>query len=248
MDAQPTIWHMERASALLIVLIVLASAGCGPRVFEDPEAYLAFVDADPSFVEEAPGRVFDLTARYRPPASFAANYMAAGVSTEEVREVLADFEQGIHFTLTVAPTDGELDPVYHRPSHDAQGGYAAWLNKLLFGLDEHFTLSAPTVQDIPVGAYQFDRSFGLTKARTFSLAFPATFDGVDLRSERAWTLTVEEFGLGTGTVAFTFKRPFSSAALSLPGSAEGPPLPSDTQASAPVVPTGLAPALLPADS
>ena len=88
--------------------------------------------------------------------------------------------------------------------------YSQWLQKLMFALQESIYLQTPTMDEVPLGMYHMERTFGLRKSRTFLLVFPAEINGQNLLdADNDWLkLHVEEFGLGTGQLTFTFELPF----------------------------------------
>jgi hypothetical protein len=202
-----------------------AFAGCTTRTFDDADAYAAYVTSESGpFVQVQDHEHVEVQARFAPPDAMAVSALrqvaeasnethnTTGVSDSvrsvreaELRETARAqrkaFGRSLYFYLTVEPTDGDL--VYNALHHQGYDAYSRWLHRLLFGLQSKITLEAGDLNDIPLSVYRMDRSYGMARHRTFLLAFPGTFNDVDLRAGSV-QLVVEEFGLRTGRLTFDF--------------------------------------------
>lgn len=208
---------------LTTVLFVLS--GCETRTFSDPDRYADYVTASTGpLIETQVHDHVEVEARFAPPDAMALSALrqiegdyetireasALSDSTlkmriDELRQKARNrrdvFQESLYFYLTIEPTQGDL--VYnslHRQGYDA---YRQWLHRLLFGLQSKITLRTEEIDEIPLSVYRMDRSYGMSRHRTFLLAFPATIDDTDLRNGSV-ELVVEEFGLRTGRLVFDF--------------------------------------------
>ena len=213
------------AAAGLILAVLVGLAGCGPQAFDDPGAFRDYVtDTGGPFVQTADHDHVTVRARYAPPIAMAlpaAEHAAREKHrvlkqttlsdsartarlkrvADRVRDRRAAYDGSLHFYLTIEPKEGDL--VYDTLQRRGFGAYQQWLRRLLFGLQEKIHLRTDTVDEVPLSVYRMDRSFGMAKHRTFLLAFPATFNDTDLAAGTV-DLVVEEFGLRTGALTFTF--------------------------------------------
>lgn len=205
--------------------------GCGPRTFEDVESFAAYVRGPESPDRETitrDGVVFHLqhlTAeamlipqyrRYeqlRQRLSGDPN-MADSVRVAKLAAVQADiararqgYEGSLYFLLTLGYEGEGRDLVYDRLRQEGFGAYSAWLQRLLFSMNEYVYLETPTQQEVPLSLYHMERSYGTTQDRTFLLIFPQTFNEVRLTEADWWKFHIEEFGLGTGAIAFDIDPP-----------------------------------------
>lgn len=207
------------------LICVGALAGCTTRTFDDPDAYADYVASESGpFVQVQDREHVQVRARFAPPDAMAVSALrrvaetsdeirnTSGISDSvrsvreaELRETARArrkaFGRSLYFYLTVEPTDGDL--VYNALHHQGYDAYSRWLHRLLFGLQSKITLEAGELNDIPLSVYRMDRSYGMARHRTFLLAFPDTFNDVDLRAGSV-QLVVEEFGLRTGRLTFDF--------------------------------------------
>lgn len=214
---------MMRLFALVLGSLLLA--GCGPTSFDDPDRFREYVQrSDGPFVQTVEHDHVTVTARYAPPEAMALSSVERAL--EERTSVLQNaslsdssrnarltqirkrvderkdaYDRSLYFYLTITPTDGDL--VYQTLHQRGYGAYQAWLERLLFGLQKKIMLQTDGGDEVPLSIYRMERSFGTSKARTFLLAFPATFNDRDVRAESV-RLVIEEFGLRTGAVSFDF--------------------------------------------
>ena len=110
----------------------------------------------------------------------------------------------VSFALTIGAASGD-DLVYGRLRREGYVRYGTWLERLLFGLEEHLVFEVGDLE-VPCSGYVMERNYGMAPSRTFLVSFPATYDGLELRRAGSATLVLEEFGLGTGNVALRFPR------------------------------------------
>ena len=113
--------------------------------------------------------------------------------------------------LQIASTEPNQDLVFNQLSGGREP-YANWLNKLLFGLDKHIELNSGKVKEVPLSQYMMERNFGMTPGRTFLLAFPRYWEGEDLldKDHDFLEVSIEEFGLHTGTVRLQLSLPLET--------------------------------------
>lgn len=218
-----SLWVLHRP--LVVAVLIVLVAGCGPREFNDPDRFEDFVsDVDGPFVRTSEHDHVTVRARFAPPEVMAlpdvryARERRSALRTndrvsdstraarraeieEELRSQRATYEASLYFYLTIEPTEGDL--VYRTLQQKGYGAYQQWLRRLLFGLQSKIRLQTDAIDEIPLSIYRMERSFGMSTSRTFLLAFPATFDGTDLRTQSV-DLVVSEFGLRTGAITFTF--------------------------------------------
>jgi len=116
---------------------------------------------------------------------------------EELSKSRKLYENSIYVAMTLGFEDGEHDIEYEplkRGFHD----FSDWTQKLQFRLNEYVSLETPDAGEVPISLYRMERTFGITKDRTFLLAFPEKFNGVHLRESQV-RLHLNEFGLNTGS-------------------------------------------------
>ncbi len=224
----------------VLALTSLLAAGCGTKTFDDPDRFEQYVTSDIGpFVQSKAFEHVTVNARFATPEVMAlsatkrlAEARAQLVSDTETPDSvkarrLADLKEraterkkqygsSLYFYLTIEPKEGDL--VYSSLENQGFGAYQQWIRKLLFGLQEKITLTTDTVEEVPLSVYRMDRTFGMSKSRTFLLAFPSAFNASDLTSSPV-TLVIEEFGLRTGRIRFTFDIPTlqNAASLRIPG-------------------------------
>jgi hypothetical protein len=132
----------------------------------------------------------------------------APAARRRLKEAQARYEQararsrrGLHFFLHLEPRQGDL--VYERLKERGYRSYKEWLQKLMFGLGQKIALQVPGEGEVAPLTYRMQRTFGHGEGRTFLVVFPDSSGGKPLR-DRPVELVVEEFGLGMGTVRFSF--------------------------------------------
>ena len=214
---------MSKLSNIVIVtaLTLGLPGGCQDITIESVEELerLAYAEQSPftSTVEQA-GIEFELI--YQPPQlllvheyKYLERLIAEGKPEADIqaqRQNLAaytqSFEHLIQYKLIITPTDAS-DLVYAQLEKGFDV-YSAWLQRLLFGLQEEMQLKLADGTQVPLASYQMDRNYGVSPSRTFILSFPAHFEGKDLLQEKSFRVELAEFGLGTGRVQFKQELPY----------------------------------------
>lgn len=219
-------WTCTAAWVLLgLTTVAFALSGCKTRTFSNLDRYADYVTASTGpFVETQVHENVEVEARFAPPEAMALSALRRIESDyETIREAsaLADstrrmrieelrqkannrrdvFRESLYFYLTIEPTEGDL--VYNSLHRQGYNAYKKWLHRLLFGLHSKISLRTEEIDEIPLSVYRMDRSYGMSRHRTFLLAFPAAIGDSDLRNGSV-ELVVEEFGLRTGRLVFDF--------------------------------------------
>jgi len=129
---------------------------------------------------------------------------------QEMNDKLAEerklYDQSLYFSLTIGYEDKSKDLIY-ASMNQGFDNYQIWFDKLTFGMKEYIYLYHEKIGKIPLGLYQMDNTYGMTKERSFLLVFPKEFQeqGI-LLSKGKLELVVGEFGLKTGQVRFPVNK------------------------------------------
>ena len=214
--------------SLAVLTLGMVEAITQPVVFYSADALYDHVySSDEGLAVRVEQGGMRFTARYFPPEALLVNdarraerlrdQLAADTTLDaRVRTARIDslarhletrraaYAETVSFTITIGAADG-ADLVYSRLRREGYARYGVWLERLLFGLEEHLTLEVGDVE-VPCSGYVMERNYGMAPARTFLVSFPARYDGLDLRAAAPATLVLDEFGLGTGSVALRFSR------------------------------------------
>ncbi|MEL6706095.1 MAG: hypothetical protein AAF089_02070 [Bacteroidota bacterium] len=215
-------FHIRNAHCIaLLVFAAVSFVGCGPKVFEDADALYAYVYSDKYPSKDVVNREgVTVVARYLPTNAVMVNdYRAAERQAVEIRSdasltesertqriealerslrtTAAAFDQSVYFNVTLGFDSGE-DIVYSKLQRRGYGSYSAWLETLLFGIEEQLSLRNGPLELEPTG-YLLDRMYGMTPTRSFLVSFPKA--GLDQSTVQ---LCLGEIGLGTGTLTFDF--------------------------------------------
>lgn len=205
----------------LLTFITVSATGCGPKSFEDASALYEYVYSDeyPS-TKVASREGVTVIARYLPTSAVMVNdYRAAereadairsdaslsdaqrvqqiGALARSLQEKESAYDGLVYFNVTLGLDSGE-DIVYTKLQRQGFSSYSAWLETLLFGIEEHIYLRDGSVEHEPNG-YLLDRTYGLAPTRSFLVSFSRA----EL-SEGTVQLYLAEFGLGTGSLSFRF--------------------------------------------
>ena len=117
------------------------------------------------------------------PVSSGSMKKAIDDAEEELSNSRKLYENSIYFAMTLGFEDGQHDIEYEplkRGFHD----YSDWTQKLQFRLNEYVSLETQGAGEVPISLYRMERTFGITKDRTFLLLFPEKFNGVHLRESQ----------------------------------------------------------------
>ncbi|MDD3050526.1 MAG: hypothetical protein PHR06_05205 [Candidatus Cloacimonetes bacterium] len=127
------------------------------------------------------------------------NKKIAGIK-EKIATEKKIYDNSIYFTLTIGYEDTSKDLLYHAMTQGYEN-YQQWFNKLSFGLKEYIYLYHDKIGRIPLGLYQMDNTYGMTKERSFLLVFPREFQKQLILDKWGdiW-FGIEEFGLKTGKI------------------------------------------------
>ena len=131
----------------------------------------------------------------------------------EIKKANDNYSNSIYFILTIGYADEKKDIEYQKMS-TGFNDYTTWLNTLLFSMNKYIYMDTPNIDEIPLSIYQMDRTFGITKKRSFLLVFPKYFNNVNLLKEEWLKINIKEFGLGIGIVSLKFVLPFQEINLS----------------------------------
>ena len=234
--AKPT----ARRMALLVCLC--AGLGCnGPETFTDLDELEAYVTGDGSpHVRTITRNGIKVSARYMPTEVMMIpsyrRYLEAlerpgkGHSPTQGQRVASPidargklverrrvYDRSVFFLLSIGHEDPAKDIVYDRMKRGSEA-YTQWLQKLLFGLQEHVSLESASMGKVPLNTYHMERTFGMGKSRSFCLMFPAQVGGQSvLAPDAKWLeLHLKEFGLGAGTLTLRFELPLQDVRYRLP--------------------------------
>lgn len=209
---------------LLAVSLILAGVlpGCEKKVFNDIEAFQSYVtrSESPFQIKEQKGDV-QFTLQYLPTELvMKTGYKElenakdrknkAGDQGTPVKQLVEDletqrshFSKNLYFKLTIGFSDQNRDLVYSKG-----GSYSDWLQKLLFSMDEYLEMETTELEEVTLLHYRMERTYGMTSSRTFLLVFPKAFNDKKVLDAEKITIKLEEFGLGTGPIHFSFELPF----------------------------------------
>ncbi|MBI5216820.1 MAG: hypothetical protein HY960_13795 [Ignavibacteriae bacterium] len=136
----------------------------------------------------------------------------------EVSNQRAMYDNSLYFVLTIGYEDGKRDIEYESMKAGFQH-YSAWLNKLLFSMQEYIYIETPSGDEVPLSLYNMERTYGMTKEREYLLLFPRTFNERDVLSKtHEWlNFHIEEFGCNTGSLNVQFTLPLPEMTLAVRG-------------------------------
>lgn len=204
----------------LLAVITVGSVGCGPQTFHDADALYVYVYSEDYPAKATASREgVTAIARYLPTSAVMVNdYRAAERMATEIRadsslndaqraqrieslarslqEKASAYDELVYFNVTLGLQSGE-DIVYAKLQRQGFRSYSAWLETLLFGIEEHLVLREGALELEPSG-YLLDRTYGMSPTRTLLVSFPRA----QLQNGRV-ELRLAEFGLGTGTLTFS---------------------------------------------
>lgn len=219
---------------IILFIGIIALLGCdNTKTFNDIDEFEKYVKGDNSpYLQTVTQNGIKVSLRYMPTEAMMINEYRHFLESRE--KLLKDnllskeqqksklnnlknellerkkaYGQSIYFHLTIGYEDESRDIVYEKMRF-GHGAYSEWLQKLMFALQESIYLETHSIPDIPLNMYHMERTFGMRKSRTFLLVFPVQFNGHNvLGGDNEWLkLRVNEFGLGTGQLTFTYKVPF----------------------------------------
>jgi hypothetical protein len=126
----------------------------------------------------------------------------------KIAQAKAMYDNSLYFSMTIGYEDSTRDIEYDRMK-EGFTAYSSWMQKLAFGLKEYVTLETETTGEVPLDIYDMQRTFGITKDRTFLLVFPRKFNEQEVLSSKnkEIILWLKEFGLATGELRFSFDLP-----------------------------------------
>lgn len=211
----PSIW------IALLAVTAAGATGCGPRTFNDADALHAYVYSDEYPSKKVVSREgVTVVARYLPTSVLMINdYRAAerevadirsdaslsdaqrsqriGSLARSLRDWATAYEASVYFSVSLGLQSGE-DIVYAKLKREGFSSYSTWLETLLFDVEDYISLREGPLALDPSG-YHLDRTYGMAPIRSFVVSFPRT----QLNQGRV-ELQMAEFGLGTGTLTFSF--------------------------------------------
>lgn len=219
---------------IFLFLWILTILGCNKtKTFNDLENFEKYVKGDNSpYLQTISKSGRKVSLRYMPTDAMMINsyrqYLEVRTKLQEdtllskeqrisklddaKNEVLRrknTYDQSLYFHLTIGFEDDSKDIVYDKMQKGYEA-YSHWLQKLMFNLQQYIYLQTAAIDEIPLGLYHMERTFGMRKSRTFLLMFPAQFNEQHVSDpDNDWLkLRIKEFGLGTGTLTLEFKLPF----------------------------------------
>jgi len=225
---------MRIAQWYFVVIVLISSIGCEKR-FTDIDEYEKYVRSDDSpYVQHVIKNGVKVRVRYLPTdVLLIQNYrhykelekqmrsdtsltpaqreQALREAQHEIRTARETYNNSLYITMTIGYEDGKRDIEYERT--EGATDYGSWLDRLLFRMNEYIFIETPTIHEVPLALYNMDRSFGITKDRSFLLMFARHFNEQDLLEKKnSWIkLHVKEFGSGTGGLTFELPLPISKA-------------------------------------
>ncbi len=213
--------HLSRGSLCLCIFITLIFLSSCQHSFSDIDAYDQFLRSEDSpYLQEVVRSGAKVSLRYLPTDALLLNQYRdyrktrartlddTRKSNQEKEEILTQawsnvekrrgqYAHSRYFALSIGYEDDSKDLVYHS-LQAGFGNYSEWLQKLLFGLEEKIYLVDDEGNEIPLGTYHLERSYGMTKNRTLLLVFPERNFPKNGKGE----LIIDEFGLQTGQLRF----------------------------------------------
>ena len=128
---------------------------------------------------------------------------------DEIKRTQGLYDQSLYFSMTIGYEDPKRDIEYDK-MREGFGEYSQWMQKLVFQMKEYIYLETAATGEVPLALYDMQRTFGITKDRTFLLVFPRKFNEQDIASEqnKEIMLWIKEFGLQTGSINMDFDLPF----------------------------------------
>jgi len=205
---------------ILISLALITSIfwGCS-KTFTDLEEYENYINSsDSPFIQKMEKGDFIFTLKYMPSDAMILNSIKYYLEEkeqydkkdsestfledllDEIQQERENYSHSLYFHLTIEHKAGK-DMVYDFFQF-GQRDYSAWLNKLSFGLKEDIFLYSEKKGKIPQSIYEMERTFGMTKSRSFLLVFPREFNQFLVTDLKNTSLIIKEFGLGIGSVEF----------------------------------------------
>ncbi len=231
---------MSRYGIVVIYLIVVL-AGCS-REFDSVSSYRDYIHSEDSLYQKVVSRNgVTVTLIYQTPEALILPQLEhydddiqvikqdTTLTAAQIKQKIADtdssivkryndYRNGLHFRLKLAYDDPRRDIVMEKLRAEGQESYQAWLNKLLFGLNEYITLKTKTNGTVPLSLYHFERTYGRLPYKSFLLSFPNEFNEKPILSKDNKILRIEikEFGLHIGDIQFDFELPFPKEKLNIP--------------------------------
>ena len=142
----------------------------------------------------------------------SANAVLASLKSN-IDKMRKNYDKSLYFVLTLGYLDGKRD-IEYESMKSGYDNYSRWMQRLAYSMNRYIYLETPQVPEVPLAIYQMDRTFGITKDRSFLLVFPREFNNVNLLKEDWLRVNLREFGLDVGEVSFKFKLPFEVAETS----------------------------------
>lgn len=198
---------------LLCTCLVILSTGCQERSFHSAEALQSYLDnqRESSVVERGNYRL--RLQRMQPERLLLNEYRDAEALIAEVAEpyrsqVADSLEQQLalrgaelasvaNFSLAIERVDGK-DLVYASLQSEGYEAYSAWLQELLFGLEEHLVLKTSHGTPLDPAALHMERTYGTLSSRTFFLGFQIPDSLLVTDWDKSAYIELGEFGLSTG--------------------------------------------------
>jgi len=132
---------------------------------------------------------------------------------ENIKKQQSLYDKSLYFVLKIGYIDGKRD-IEYESMKSGYGNYSQWMQRLAYTMNRFIYLETPQVPEVPLVIYQMDRTYGITKDRSFLLVFPRKFNNVDLTKEDWLRVNVREFGLDVGEVSFKYLLPFKETVVS----------------------------------
>lgn len=205
----------------VILILSVSLSGCKQKTFNDLEAMQNYVTrkGSPFQIKKQHGST-QFILQYLPTdlvmkttyeeLEHAKNKKDTTNDARSLKHLTKDLEtqksyytKNLYFKLTIGFTDQNRDLIYSK-----RGSYNDWLQKLLFSMNDYLEIETNEIREIPMLHYRMERSYGMTSSRTFLLVFPKTFNHQKVLDAEKLTITLEEFGLGSGPIHFSFDLPF----------------------------------------
>lgn len=212
-----------------MILLTLMIAGCKKKIQTVEELETKVKSEEPNLTKVEEKKEFKITMVYRSTdalmvreyklyqqekesllkssLSQAAKDSALAQMKKDIEKRKSSYDKSLYFVLTLGYLDGKRDIEYEsmKSGHD---NYSRWMQRLAYSMNKYLYIETPQVAEVPLAIYQMDRTFGITKDRSFLLVFPREFNNVDLLKEKWLCVNLKEIGLDIGEVSFKYKLPF----------------------------------------
>ncbi len=226
-------WYKMIMKKLILFIVVVLSLGCD-KSFNSIEEYQAYLNSgDYPYRQTEIRSGVKITLSYMPGDALLLNQyrlleenkkrwlqdstvndMDGRIQQgkDEIEIQKKNYQQALYFKMTIGFEDDKGDIVFKKMQQGYKD-YGEWFQRLAFGLKEHIFMKTESIAEVPLDIYHMERTFGMTKDRTFLLVFPKKFNEQELLQSEQIDIVLKEFGLGAGRIKMSFEPPFDNAKL-----------------------------------